>query len=159
MLGADRGHGAGAHIGDAAGIQDRLRRTRARIEQRENGQLGRKTELVIVDEVADDFDARGIDRCLDGAAQDVEMPVGDAGLEVNAGFDHRFAPALTGEAGFDGRQYLVVGDLEFVDIEAVEIGDIDRRQALTSSALQYVYTLLGGRRKSTGAWNARAKPA
>src|ERR1700688_501016 len=142
MLGADRGHGAGAHIGDAAGIEDRLGRAGARIEQCKDGKLGRKAELVVVDEVTDDLDARGIDRRLDGAAQYVEMPVGDAGLEMNAGFDHRFAPALTGKACFHGRQDLVVGDLELVDIEAVEIGDVDGRQELISSALRYVYTLL-----------------
>jgi hypothetical protein len=61
------------------------------------------------------------------------VPVRDTGFEMNAGFDHGFAPTLTGEAAFHRRQDLVVGDLEFVDIEAVEIGDIDRRQELTSS--------------------------
>src|ERR1700722_12470844 len=148
MLGANRRYRAGAHIGDAASVEDGPGRAGARIEQRQDAKLGRKAELVVVDEVADDLDTRGIDRRLDGAAQHVEMPVGDAGLEMNAGFDHRFTPALTGEARFHGRQYLVVGDLELVDIEAVEIGDVDGRQELISST-QYVYTLLGGHRKST----------
>src|SRR5260221_2094053 len=135
MLGADRGHRTGAHVGDAAGIEDRLWRAGTRVEQREDSKLGRKTELVVVDEVADDLDACGIDRRLDGAAQYVEMPVGHTGVEMNPGFDHRFPPALTGEACFDRPQDLVVGDLEFVDVEAVEIGDIDRRQERYSSAL------------------------
>ena len=46
----------------------------------------------------------------------------------------RFAPALTGKACFDGRKDFLIGNLEFVDIEAVEIGDVDRRQDGTSSA-------------------------
>ena len=128
MLGADRGHRAGAHVGDAAGIEDGLRRAGARIEQSQDREFGGKAELVVVDEVADDLDARGIDRRLDGAAQHVEMAVGDPGFEMNARLDHRFAPALTGKACLDGRQDFLVGDLEFLDIEAVEIGDVDRRQ-------------------------------
>src|SRR5258708_19280878 len=118
MLGADRGHRTGAHVGDAAGIEDRLWRAGTRIEQREDSKLGRKTELVVVDEVADDLDACGIDRRLDGAAQHVEMPVGHTRFEMNPGFDHRFPPALTGEARSDRRPDLVVPDLEFVEIEA-----------------------------------------
>jgi len=53
VLGADRGDGAGAHVGDAAGIEDRLGRAGARIEQGQDGEFGRKAEFVIVDEVAD----------------------------------------------------------------------------------------------------------
>src|SRR5260221_7612798 len=147
MLGADRGHRAGAHVGDAAGIEERLRYTGARIEQRQDRKLGRETELVVVDEVADDFDARGIDGRLDGAAQHVEMAVGHAGLEMYAGFDHGFAPALTGEARFDRRQDFVVGDLEFVDVEAVEIGDVERRPARTPPTLNMFLHFLAGSEK------------
>jgi len=128
MLGADRRNGAGSHIRDPAGIEDRLRRAGARIEQREDGKLGGKTELVVIDEIANDLDARGIDRRLDGTAQHVEVPVGDARFEMHAGLDHGFATALTGQARFNRRKDLVVGDLKFIDVETVQIGDIDGRQ-------------------------------
>ena len=61
IFGADRGHRAGAHVGDAAGVEDRLRRAGARIEQRKHRELRREAELVVVDEIADDLDAGGID--------------------------------------------------------------------------------------------------
>jgi len=109
-------------------VKDRFRRAGAGIEQSEDREFGGEAELVVVDEVADDLDAGGIDWRLDGAAEHIEMPVGDAGFEVNARFDHRLAPALAGQARFNGGQDLFIGDLEFVDVEAIEIGDIDRWQ-------------------------------
>src|SRR5689334_14799467 len=55
------------------------------------------------------------------------MPVGDARFEMHARLDDGLAPALTGEAGFNRRKDLVVGDLQFFNVESVEIVDIDRR--------------------------------
>ncbi len=98
MLGTDRGDRAGAHVGDAARIEDRPGRAGAGIEQGQDRQFGRKAELVIVDEVADHLDARAVDRRLDRAAQHVEMAVGDTGLEVHARFDHGLAAPLAGKA-------------------------------------------------------------
>src|SRR3546814_10541883 len=62
ILGTDGGDRAGAHVGDAAGIQDRLRHAGARIKQQQDGQFGRQVVLVVVDEVADHLDAGGINR-------------------------------------------------------------------------------------------------
>ena len=85
IFGADRGDRAGAHVGDAAGVQDRLGRADARIEQRQDAELGGQALLVVVDEVADDLDAGGVDRRADGAAQHVEMAVGHAGFRCTRG--------------------------------------------------------------------------
>src|SRR3546814_1659135 len=84
ILGTDGGDRAGAHVGDAAGIQDRLRHAGARIKQQQDGQFGRQVVLVVVDEVADHLDAGGINRLAQRAAQHVEMAVGDAGLELRS---------------------------------------------------------------------------
>src|SRR3546814_3502613 len=46
ILGTDGGDRAGAHVGDAAGIQDRLRHAGARIKQQQDGQFGRQVVLV-----------------------------------------------------------------------------------------------------------------
>src|SRR5216683_1421697 len=149
MFGADRRHGAGTHVGNAARIQDRLRRAGARIEQRQDRKLGRKANFVVVYEVANNLDARGVDRRFDRAAQNIEMTVCNARLEMDARFDHRLAPSLTGEARLDGRQDFVVGHLELFDIDAIEIGDMDRRQFRAS---------LPGIRRRPGATIDLARP-
>ena len=89
----------------------------------------------------------------------LKWPFGDAGLEMHARLDHRLAAALAGKARLNRRQDFIVGDLEFLDIEAVEIGDVDRRQQRISSPSgrdrtaaikrNYVYTLLRLPGKST----------
>src|SRR6478752_7137764 len=152
MLGADRGHRAGAHVGDAARVEDRLGRAGSRIEQHQNGQFGWKAELVIVDEVADHLDPRAVDRRPDRTAQHIEMTVGDPRFEMHARFDHGLAAPLAGQARLDSRQYFVVGNPEFFDVEAIEIGDVNRRQrepprptvrdGSTAIPWRYVYTLL-----------------
>jgi len=55
------------------------------------------------------------------------MAVGHAGLEMDARFDDRIAAPLRRQARLDRGQDFLVGDLELLDIEAVQIGDIDRR--------------------------------
>src|SRR6185295_12444020 len=68
------------------------------------------------------------------------------GLEMHARLDHGLAAALRREAGLDGGEDLVIGDGEFFDVEAIEVGDVDRRHV--SSSTQYVYTLLRWSKKS-----------
>ena len=102
VLGAERGDGAGAHLGDAGGIEHRLGHAGPGIEQVEDRHLRRQAVLIVVDIVADDLDAREVDRCADRAPQHVEMAVRlGIGDEVHARLDHRGAAALRGEAGFD----------------------------------------------------------
>jgi len=62
------------------------------------------------------------------------VTVGDARLEMHARLDHRLAAPLRSQARLDRRQDLVVGDPELFDVEAVQIGDVDRRHAWNSSA-------------------------
>ena len=125
MLGADRGHRAGAHVGDAAGIQDRLRDAGAWVEQGQDGELGRQAALVVVHEVADDLDPGRVDRLLDRPAQHVEVPVGDAGFEMHPRLDHRLAAALARQRALDGGEDLVVGDRQRLDVETVQVSDVD----------------------------------
>jgi len=56
------------------------------------------------------------------------MTVGDSGFEMHARLNHGLAAPLAGKAALDGRQYFIVGDLELFDVEAVQIGDVNRRQ-------------------------------
>ena len=60
VLGADRGHRAGAHVGDDGGVEDGARHAGARIEQIEDRQFRRQAVQVVVDIVADDLDARPV---------------------------------------------------------------------------------------------------
>ena len=62
ILGAERGDRAGPHVGDRAGIEQRSRHAGAGIEEVEQRHLRRQAALVVVDIVADDLDARHIDR-------------------------------------------------------------------------------------------------
>ena len=65
--------------------------------------------LVVVDEVADDLDAREIER-RHIAAQHVEMAVEiRVRLEMDARFDHRLALALRTERGLDRGKDFSVG--------------------------------------------------
>src|SRR5271167_1851782 len=98
MLGADSGYCAGTHVGDTAGIEDRLWRPGPRIEQRQYGEFGRKAKFVVIDKVADHLHPRGIDRLLDRAAQHVEMSVRNARLEMHSWLDHRLSAPLAGKA-------------------------------------------------------------
>ena len=54
---AEGGQRAGAHVGDGGGVEDRLRRAGAGVEQIEDAELGRQAVAVVVDEVADDLHA------------------------------------------------------------------------------------------------------
>ncbi len=127
MLGAQRGHGAGAHVGDGGRIQDRLRHAGRWIEQVEDRHLGGQAELEVVDEVADDLDAGEAQR-LHHAAQHVEMPVGGAlGNRDGRAARSRSGPiALRAQAG-SSTALRISSSLraERVDIRAIEIGDED----------------------------------
>ena len=56
------------------------------------------------------------------------MAARNAGLDMDARLDDGLAPPLTSQARLDGRQNLVIGQLEFFDVQSVQIGDVDRRQ-------------------------------
>src|SRR5260370_35230760 len=96
MFGADRRHGAGTHVGNAARIQDRLRRAGARIEQRQDRKLGRKANFVVVYEVTNDLDPRGVDRRFYRAAQNIEMTPWNTPPQRGPGFDHPPPPPPPG---------------------------------------------------------------
>jgi hypothetical protein len=59
------------------------------------------------------------------------VPIGGSRLEVDARLNHGISTPLGGQARLDRRKNFVIGDLEFFDIETVEIGDINRRQGAT----------------------------
>src|SRR5258708_27445499 len=148
IFGADRCDRTGPHVRDPTCVQNRPRCTGAGIEQSQDAKFRMKTEFVIVDEVANDLDAGTIDRRLDRPTQHVEMPVGDAGFEMDPWFDDRLASALTGQARFDRRQDLLVGDLELFDVETIEVSDIDRWHAGYSSERICLYIIAGAPGKS-----------
>ena len=126
VAGAERGHGAGAHLGDAGGVDDRDRHAGLGVEQVEDGELGRQAAPPVVDEVADDLHARQAQRAHD-APQDVEVPVDAAARhEVDARLEHRPALALRAEGGLDRVQDLVVGEREPLDVRAVQVEKLDR---------------------------------
>ena len=125
MLGPDGRDGAGAHVCDAAGVEDGPGHAGAGIEQHQERQFGREPQGVVVDEVAHDLDAGRVHRLPQGAAQHVEVAARHAGLEVHAGLDDGLAPALGGEARLHGREDLVVGHGEGRDIRAVQEVDVD----------------------------------
>ena len=125
MLGADRRHRAGAHVGDDGGVEDGARHAGARIEQIEDAEFRRQAVQVVVDIVADDLDAGRVER-RDVAAQHVEMAAeGRIRLQMHARLDHRLAVALRDEAGLDRRQDFGVGHRQGVDVERVQIVDVD----------------------------------
>jgi len=65
--------------------------TRAPVHQVQHRKLARQSNLVIVDEVADDLHAREIDVAAERATKDVEVSVGHTRLQVNPRFNDRFA--------------------------------------------------------------------
>ena len=95
-------------------------------------EFGRQAEFVVVDEVADDLDAGGVDRLLDRAAQHVEMAVGDARARdaCAARSPSRPRPGSARLASIAARISSSV-IFEFFDVEAVQIGDVDRRHGIS----------------------------
>jgi hypothetical protein len=124
---ADRGDGTGAHVGDHRGVDDRLRHPGPAVHQQQDRQLRGQPVQVVVVEVGDDLHAGGVHRAAHRAAQHVEVPVRDARLEVHARLDHRLAAPLRGELRLDRGEDLVVRHRQRLDVEAVEVGDVDRR--------------------------------
>jgi hypothetical protein len=96
VFGANRGHRARAHVGDAARIENRLRCAGARIEQDEDPELRGESQFVIVHEIANDLYACEIEGRLNGVPQHVEMPVRDAGFEMHPWLDDCFISSLAG---------------------------------------------------------------
>ena len=113
----------------AAGIEHRARHAGARIEQQQQRRSPTESQLVIVDEVADDLDAREIDRRLRSQPRStLKWP---CSLATRASRCTRGSITVSPrpwarEAGLDRREDLVVGELELLDVEAVQIGDVDR---------------------------------
>ena len=110
------------------------RHARLGVEQVEDGELGRQSAAVVVDEVADDLHAREAQR-VHHAPQDVEVPVdAAAGHEVDARLEHRPALALRAEGGLDRVQDLVVGEREPLDVRAVQEEQLDRLHAADATS-------------------------
>ena len=124
---ADRGHGAGAHIGQVAAVDDRFRDPIMRVHQKEESHLRRQAVAIVVDVVADDLHACEAERSLESAAEHVEMTV-DLRVrhEVHARLDDGLLPALGGKAGLDRVQDLVVGQRQGRDVERVQVSQIER---------------------------------
>jgi hypothetical protein len=84
---------------------------------------------VVVQIVADDLDARELER-REIASQDVEVPAHcGIGLEMNARLDSRAAGALRAQPVLDGSQDLVVRERESFDVGAAEEGKLARLHA------------------------------
>ena len=134
VLGAERGQGAGAHLGDQGGVEQRHRHAGLRVEEIEQRHLRRQAAAPVLDIVADDLDAGQALR-REVAAQHVEMALeGGIGLEMDARLDHRLAEALGPEPGFDGVEDLVVVERQPRDVRPVEIGEVDLAHQPASSA-------------------------
>ncbi len=54
---AKSGDGPGAHVGDSSCVDDGLRHAGVRVEQVEDRKLRGQIDLIVVDEVTDNFDA------------------------------------------------------------------------------------------------------
>jgi hypothetical protein len=112
----------------ASRIEDRRRRAVARIEQGQHTVFRGPAGFVVIDEIAHHLDPGGIDLAADPAAQHVEVALrSGARFQMHARLDHRLAPALHGQAALDGGQDLGIGQRQRLDVEAVEVGDVDRR--------------------------------
>ena len=57
VLGADRGHRPGPHLGDGGGVDDGARHAGGRVHEQQQRQLGRQPRAVVVHVVAHDLDA------------------------------------------------------------------------------------------------------
>ncbi len=125
MLGSDRRHRAGAHLGDRGRVDEGDRHAGARIEEIEQRHLRGQAALVVVDIVADDLHAREAHR-RHIAAQHVEMAAeGRVGLQMHARLDHRLAETLRAQSRLDGGEDLLVGQREALDIRPVEVREVD----------------------------------
>jgi hypothetical protein len=123
VLGADRGDGSRAHVGEPGRVDNRNGASRAGVEQVEEAHLRRQSEPPVIDEIADDLDTRERER-RDVTAEHVEVTVERCiGHEMHPGLDHRLAAALRREAGLDRGQDLVVGQCERRNVGTVEVID------------------------------------
>jgi len=91
MLRAECGHRTSAHVGEIRRVDHGPRLTCSPIHQVEQRKLAWQTNLVIVDEVADDLHAREIDVATERTTKDVEVSAGHTRLQVNPRFDDRLA--------------------------------------------------------------------
>ena len=137
IFGAERGHRAGAHVGDA--VASRIAcgmpvRGSKRLRRR---QLRRQAELVVVDEVADDLDAGAVERRDDRAAQHVEMAVDDRpGTRWTRGSITVSPLPCAARLASIAARISVVGERQRLDVEAIEKGHVDRRHRHPFSRLQ-----------------------
>src|SRR6516165_3658282 len=128
ILCADCRYCAGAHVCDSACVQHRLWNPVARIEEQEHREFRRQAFLIVVDEISDHLYPGEVDGVFDRTAQDIEMTVGYSWLQMHAGLDHGLATTLAGEASLDSLKDLLVSKFQFVYVEAVEIGNVERLQ-------------------------------
>ncbi len=128
MSRTNRRDGAGAHIGEAAGIDDGGRRAIGRVHEQQEAKLGWQSLFVVVYVIADHFDSGQIDRHPYSTPQYVEMaghrPVG---YQVHARLDDSLAATLRPQSLLDRRQNLVIRERDRCDIESIEIGEMQRQ--------------------------------
>ena len=124
VLGAERRHGAGAHVRDGRGVENGLHHARFRIKKIHDRHFRRKILLIVVHIVAHNLHTRHMQR-LNIAAQHIEMPLG--GIlrhEMNAGLDAGLPQSLRAEAFLHGGKDFGVRHVQAGDIGTVEIGEI-----------------------------------
>jgi histidine ammonia-lyase len=115
-----------AHLGELRGADDGCGHPRACVVERQEAELRRQAALVVVEVVADDLDARKLER-LEVAAQDVEVaPQRRIRLEVDAGLDQCGPGALSPQSVLDGGEYLLVRQREPRHIDLAEEDKLGR---------------------------------
>ena len=81
---------------------------------------------VIVDEIADNLDARPVDGPAKRTTQHVEMAARHARLQMHARLDHRLAAPLRSQRVLNGTEDFIIGQVKLGYVEPVEKIDIDR---------------------------------
>src|SRR5437763_15426968 len=117
---AERRERAGPHVGELGGADDRDRQAGPCVVERQQTCVGRQSDRVVVQVIADDLDAgKGLPREV--AAKDVEVPPERGiGLQVNPRLDPRGARPLRAEAALDGREDLSVAERERLHVGLAE---------------------------------------
>src|SRR5436190_4772423 len=120
VLGADGRQRPSASVGEVGGIDDRRRRTRLRIEQREQPELGRQVAAVVVDEVPYDLDSGRAER-RDIRAEHVPVPAKRGrGVEMDTRLEDDLALTLRADDVLHGGDQLGRPDLELREIGGSE---------------------------------------
>ena len=122
---AERSEGARPALRDLGRVDDRQRHPRARVEERDESELGREPGAVVLDEVADDLHAGHAER-PDGRAENVEVTrEGRIGHVLDARIE-RDSPLTLGQENLLDRSEHVLGrEREFLDVGPRQEEDLD----------------------------------